>query len=150
MSYGFLSKMKPAWTELDHDQKEQLGPYLTFTDYRRIWAMGIFFLGSTALLPLFIVTIIHYQLIQTSVNSEFILRTERLTSNTRRVVTFFLDERLDALRFTVNEISYDDLTAPERLSEILRNLKLGFGGLTDLSVIDHKGMQVAYAGPFRL
>jgi len=150
MSDGFLSKFKPAWAELDHEQKEQLGPYLTFTDYRQIWALGIFLLGATALLPLFIVTIIHYQFIQTSVNSEFILRTERLTSNTRRVVTFFLEERLDALRFTVNENPYDDLTAPGRLSEILRNLKLGFGGLTDLSVIDHKGTQVAYAGPFRL
>ncbi len=150
MSYGILSKLKLAWTELDNDQKEQLGPYLTFTDYREIWAMGIFLLGATALLPLLIVTIIHYQLIQTSVNSEFILRTERLTSNTRRVVTFFLDERLDALRFTVNEIPYNDLTASDRLSEILSNLKLGFGGLTDLSVIDHKGTQLAYAGPFKL
>ena len=38
----------------------------------------------------------------------------------------------------------------EKLSEVLRNLKLGFGGLTDLSVIAQDGTQVAYAGPFHL
>jgi signal transduction histidine kinase len=65
-------------------------------------------------------------------------------------VTFFLEERLDALQFTINEIDYDRLVNPDRLAEILRNLKLGFGGLTDLSVIDDTGKQVAYAGPYNL
>jgi len=100
--------------------------------------------------PLIVVTIIHYQLIQKSVDSEIILRTERVASNARRAVTFFLEERLNALKFTVNEIEYDQLTNPDHLAEILRNLKLGFGGLTDLSVIDHTGILVAYAGPFKL
>jgi signal transduction histidine kinase len=65
-------------------------------------------------------------------------------------VSFFLEERLNALRFSVNEIAYDQLTDPDHLAEILRNLKMGFGGLTDLSVIAHTGSQVAYAGPFNL
>jgi signal transduction histidine kinase len=123
---------------------------LTFTDYRRIWAIGIFVLAATALVPLLVVTGIHYRLLQKSVDSELILRAERLSSNARRAVTFFLEERLNALRFTVNEIDYDLLTDPGHLAEILRNLKLGFGGLTDLSVIAHTGTQAAYAGPFNL
>ena len=101
-------------------------------------------------MPLLAITIIHYQLIQKSVDSELIFRTERLVSNARRAMTFFLEERLDALRFSVNEIGYDQLTNPNHLTVILRNLKLGFGGLTDLSVIDQTGIQVAYAGPFKL
>ena len=127
-----------------------LNPYLTFTDYRKIWAIGISTLAVAALLPLLVVTVIHYRLIERSVDSELILRTERLTSNARRAVTFFLEERLNALRFTVNELRYEQLTNPDHLAEVLRNLKLGFGGLTDLSVIDHDGIQVAYAGPFQL
>jgi signal transduction histidine kinase len=47
-------------------------------------------------------------------------------------------------------MGYDRLTNPGRLDEVLRNLKLGFGGLTDLSVIADTGTQVAYAGPFNL
>jgi signal transduction histidine kinase len=65
-------------------------------------------------------------------------------------VTFFLEEHLNALIFTVNEIEYEKLTNSDHLAELLRNLKLGFGGLTDLSVIDHTGIQIAYAGPFKM
>ena len=140
----------PIWPGFYRQDIKLLNPYLTFTNYGRLWAIGIFVLVATALVPLLVVTTIHYQLLQQSVDSELRLRTERLASNARRAVTFFLEERLDALRFTVNEINYDRLTDPDHLSEILRNLKLGFGGLTDLSVIDHTGNQVAYAGPFNL
>jgi len=142
-----LGSLRP---EFYHRTAEHLNPYFTFTDYRKIWAIGVFSLAATALMPLIVVTIIHNQLIQKSVDSEIILRTERVASNARRAVTFFLEERLNALRFTVNEIEYDQLTNSDLLAEILRNLKLGFGGLTDLSVIDHTGIQVAYAGPFKL
>ena len=51
-------------------------------------------LALLALLPLAVITIIHFQLIKSSVDSEFLLRTERLTSNARRAVTYFLEERL--------------------------------------------------------
>jgi len=142
-----LGSLRP---EFYHRTSEHLDPYFTFTDYRKIWGVGIFLLAVTALLPLVVVTIIYYQLIQKSVDSELILRTERVASNARRAVTFFLEERLNALRFTVNEIDYGRLTNPDDFAELLRNLKLGFGGLTDLSVISHAGIQVAYAGPFQL
>jgi two-component system NtrC family sensor kinase len=137
------------WPEFNPQDDKHLDPYFTFTDYRKIWVIGISVLVSTALVPLLAVTIIHYQLLQKSVDSELTLRAERLASNARRAVTFFLEERLDALRFTVSEIAYDQLTDLDHLAEILRNLKLGFGGLTDLSVIAHTGTQVAYAGPFK-
>ena len=78
--------------------------------------MGIFVLAIASLVPLVAVTIIHYRLIQKSLDSELILRTERLTSNARRAVTFLLEERLNALRFTVNEFGYDQLTNPDHLS----------------------------------
>lgn len=142
-----LGALRP---EFYHQTDEPLNPYLTFTNYRNIWLVGIFVLCFSALVPLLVITTFHYQLIQKSVDSELVLRTERLTSNARRTVTFFLEERLDALRFTVSEIGYDQLTNPAHLTEILRNLKLGFGGLTDLSVIADTGTQIAYAGPFDL
>ncbi len=138
------------WLVFYRQDNDHLNPYFTFSDYRQIWTIVISVLIATALVPLLAITIIHYELIQKSVDSELIFRAERLASNARRAVTFFLEERLDALRFSVNEIGYDQLTNPNHLTVILRNLKLGFGGLTDLSVIDHIGFQVAYAGPFKL
>ncbi len=146
-----LKRLQEAiWPRFHRNDDEHLSPYYTFQDYRQTWGMTIFILMATALVPLVIMTLIYYQLIETSINTESLLRTERLASNARRAVTFFLEERLDALTFTVNEMGYDRLTNPGRLSEVLRNLKLGFGGLTDLSVIADTGTQVTYAGPFNL
>jgi two-component system NtrC family sensor kinase len=146
----FRKTLGLIWPHFLRRDDEYLNPYFRFTDYRKIWGLGIFALVVAALLPLVAATSIHYRLIQKSVDSEIILRTERVASNARRAVTFFLEEHLNALRFTVSEIGYDQLTDPDHLAEILRNLKLGFGGLTDLSVIAHTGAQVAYAGPFNL
>ncbi len=138
------------WPQFHRNNDEHLNPYYTFQDYRQTWGMAIFILMTTALLPLIVMTLIYYQLIETSIDTESLLRTERATSNARRAVTFFLEERLAALTFTANEMGYDQLTNPGHLTEVLRNLKLGFGGLTDLSVIADSGTQVTYAGPFNL
>lgn len=148
MSGVFHNMLQLLRLEFNHQTDELLNPYFTFANYNKIWAIGILVLGITALVPLIAVIVIHYQLIQKSVDLEFTLRTERLTSNARSAVTFFLEERLNALRFTVNEIEYAQLTTSEPLSEVLRNIKLGFGGLSDLSVIAPNGNQIAYAGPF--
>ncbi|BBO71849.1 two-component sensor histidine kinase [Desulfosarcina alkanivorans] len=138
------------WPRFHRNPDGHPNPYTTFQDYRRTWGMAIFILMTTALLPLIVMTLIYYQLIETSIDTESLLRTERLASNARRAVTFFLEERLAALTFTVNEMGYERLTNPGRLAEVLSNLKLGFGGLTDLSVIADTGTQVTYAGPFNL
>jgi two-component system NtrC family sensor kinase len=147
----FRKALKLVWPQFyRRDTVNLLKHYFTFSNYRKIWGIGIITLVVAALLPLVAATYIHYQLIKQSVGSEIILRAERVTSNARRAVTFFLEEHLNALRFTLNETKYESLTNSDHLSEVLRNLKLGFGGLTDLSVIDDSGIQIAYAGPFKL
>jgi two-component system NtrC family sensor kinase len=144
------AKLKSLVPHFHRQNDEHLNPYYTFQDYRQIWGLVIFILMATALLPLVVMTLIYYQLVNHSIDTESLLRTERLASNARRAVTFFLEERLAALTFTINEMGYDRLNDPNRLEEVLKNLKLGFGGLTDLSVIADTGTQVAYAGPFNL
>mgnify|MGYP006425159253 FL=1 len=124
----------------NHRPNSHLKSFYTFTDYWRLWVLSVLILIATALLPLCIVTIIHYQLIQKSVDSELNLRAERLSSNATSAINFFMEERLDALIFTVNEIGYDQLTNKRKLDEIFKNLKLGSGGLTDLSVLDTDGV----------
>jgi signal transduction histidine kinase len=143
--------IKEFWPKFhDYKQNSHLRLFYTFTDYWRLWVLSILILIVTALLPLSIVTLIHYQLIQESVDTELNLRAERLTSNATSAINFFMEERLDALIFTVNEIGYEQLSNHKRLDEILKNLKLGFGGLSDLSVIDSDGKQINYSGPFNL
>jgi two-component system, NtrC family, sensor kinase len=149
MTEKILAFLKNIWPKF-HRHSVHLNSFYTFTNYWRLWTMSILILAVTALSPLCIVTLINYQLIQQSVDTELNLRAERLTATAKSAITFFLEERLDALIFTVNEMGYDRLKDNERLSEILKNLKLGFGGLSDLSVIDTEGNQITYAGSFNL
>ena len=146
----FHETVRLIWPEFYQKIPERLNPYFIFVDYLKIWGIGITLLTATVLIPLAVATITYYQMVQRSVDSEFMLRTERLASNARRAVTYFLEERLDALKFTVNEIGFDQLADADHLVAVLRNLRLGFGGLEDLSVIADTGVQIAYAGPFKL
>ncbi len=147
----FPDSLKAVWPEFNyHKKKEHLAAYYTFKNYQYLWTMSIFILAVTALSPLFMATLIYHQLIETSVDSDLNHRTKQLTTVAKSAVTFFMEERLNALTFTVNENGYEQLTESRRLAEILINLKLGFGGVTDISVLDADGNQVAYAGPFNL
>ncbi len=142
---------KHGWMRfLFHRYHVHLASFQTFSNYRGIWIISIIILAVTSLSPLVMATFINNRLIHKSVDSELVLQTDRVTSNAKRSVQFFLEERLNALRFIVNELPYYSLIDNEHLIKILSNLKLGFGGFTDLSIIDSDGNQVAYAGPFNL
>jgi signal transduction histidine kinase len=142
---------KQEWLAfLFHRHNAHLASFHTFSNYPRIWIISIIILAVTSLSPLVMATFINNRLIHKAVDSELVLQTDRVTSNAKRSVRFFLEERLNALRFVVNELPYYSLIDNEHLTKILINLKLGFGGFTDLSIIDSDGSQVAYAGPFNL
>ena len=102
--------------------------YFTFGSYRRAWMILIVSLSLTCLIPLSIITAIHQRNVDKAMNVERILRSERVASNARRSVANFLAERMDALRFIVNELDYGKLSHHEQLVTLLRNLKVGFGG----------------------
>ncbi|MFN2435702.1 MAG: two-component sensor histidine kinase, partial [Desulfotignum sp.] len=135
---------------LFHRPNIHLASFQTISNYPRIWIISILILAVTSLSPLVMATFINHRLIHKSVDAELVLQTDRVTSNAKRSMRFFLEERLNALRFIVNELPYYSLIDNEHLTKILSNLKLGFGGFTDLSIIDADGSQEAYAGPFNL
>ncbi|MFO7988607.1 MAG: sensor histidine kinase [Thermodesulfobacteriota bacterium] len=135
---------------LFHRPNIHLASFQTISNYPRIWIISILILAVTSLSPLVMATFTNNRLIHKSVDAELVLQTDRVTSNAKRSMRFFLEERLNALRFIVNELPYYTLIDNEHLAKILSNLKLGFGGFTDLSTIDADGSQIAYAGPFNL
>jgi signal transduction histidine kinase len=142
-----LEKLKPKFWDY---QDIAAGPYKHLFNFRRIWELAVMLVSLVALIPLVSITLIDYGVTQHSVESEVLLRTARLVSNTWRTVSFFLAQRISALDFVVRDNSYASLRDPERLSGILENLKQGFGGFVDLGVIDSTGRQITYAGPYKL
>lgn len=117
---------------------------------RRIWLRSVVLTAAVALIPLCLLAAIDYQVTQKAIESENILRTSRLVSNTRRTITFMLLERRHALQFLVRDNRLEALQSPERLEAILKSLQESFGDFTDLGVIDAQGRQITYSGPFDL
>jgi two-component system, NtrC family, sensor kinase len=126
------------------------GPFAHLFNFRRMWQLAVLLTVGVAVVPLVAITAVDYQVTQKSIESEIALRTSRLASNTRRAVSFFLEERRAALEFIVRDNSFESLNDPQRLQAILNNLKSSFGGFTDLGVIDPLGYQRMYVGPYRL
>jgi signal transduction histidine kinase len=118
--------------------------------YCYIWAVSITLLAVVSLVPLTLMVLYVYHSSEQAIYKENVLRILRLTSNTRREVTSFFEQRLNALRFTAQVETYRFLSRSDNLAAVLKNLKYGFGGIVDLGLIDASGIQVAYTGPFAL
>jgi signal transduction histidine kinase len=120
-------------------------------NYRRIWRTVVLLTGCVSLIPLIFITIVDYQVTQRAIESEFLLRTTRIISNTQRAISFFLVERKSALNFIIRDNDFPALENPDRLLKILENLQNSFGGgFMDLGLIDSDGLQRNYIGPYEL
>jgi signal transduction histidine kinase len=142
---NLFHKMKPKFWHAQAFTDDQV-----LFDYRKVWLMSIVLLISVSLLPLTMFVLFNFNLAYRTIKNENHLRTARITSNTRRALTFFLEERLDALRFIAQEKSIEALRDNLELVDLLRNLQMGFGGYIDIGLINASGLQISYAGPFDL
>ena len=84
-------------------------------NYRRIWRIVVFLTGCVSLIPLIFITVIDYQVTQHAIESEFLMRTTRIISNTQRAISFFLTERKSALNFIIKDNDQNALEDPDRL-----------------------------------
>ena len=119
-------------------------------NFQQLWRKTVLMTAGVSLIPLIFITIIDYNVTQHSMESEFLLHTSRVVSNTRRAISFFFKERRSSVNFIVYDNDFELLKGPKRLIEVLGNLKKGFGGFIDLGVIDSTGRQINYVGPYKL
>ena len=117
---------------------------------RRLWKTTVLIMTVVSLAPLIVMTAVDYKVTQDSVESEFLLRTSRIVSNTKRAIEFSLVERMAALDFIVQDNQFERLVDCARLEKILEHLRSSFGGFVDLGVIDSSGRQLCYVGPYDL
>ncbi len=103
-----------------------------------------------ALVPLMALAFFDHRVTQTHSETEAVLRTERLVSNTKRTVSFFLEERKQALQFIVEEFSFTELNNDNRLTSLLKSLSQAIGGYTDIGLFDQSGEHIRYIGPYDL
>jgi signal transduction histidine kinase len=147
MQMSYWSMLRPAFW--DHEDVAA-GPYKHLFNFRRMWRASVVLTAVVALVPLVFMTVVDYNVSQGAIESDIVYQTARLVSNTRRSISFFLSERKSALNFIDKDNTYEMLSDPLRLTALLDNLKKGFGGFTDLGVIDANGLQHCYVGPYNL
>jgi len=140
---SILKKLKPGF--LDH-KDVTAGPYRHHFDFQRIWKRAILVTATVALVPLIIWALSGYRLTMETIESELVLRTSQLISNSWRSVSLFLTERRSVLEFIAHDHTLGTLKDPARLAAILENLNKRFGGFTDLGIIDSSGKQITHAG----
>lgn len=121
-----------------------------FLNYQRIWLISFVLTATFAIIPVIFFAVLDYNLTRRSLENDAQARTSRLASNTWRSLSFFLDERKNALSYVVRSNSVEQLGNTEQLAKTLNSLHQSFGGFTDIGVIDATGVQSAYAGPHGL
>ncbi len=119
-------------------------------NYRRARILAVGMTALFSLAPLFSMAVFDYQISSSAAESEVRLQTARTVSNAKRAVSFYLVERLSALRFVLGDNTPYELQTSSRLAELLENLKESHGGFVDLGLIDQFGRQQAYAGQYNM
>ncbi len=142
-----MGSLKPKFWDY---QDVTSGPARRMFNFRRMWKLAFFLTTGVALVPLISMAVIDYKVTQHAIESEILLRTSRLVSNTQRTISYFMAERRSALDYVVHENTFEKLTDHAHLSKIIQDLKKAFGGFVDLGVIDPLGNQRNYIGPYRL
>ncbi len=147
MPISIFSRLKPRFW--DHEDAIG-GPYKHHFDFRRIWKRAVLVTATVALVPLIVWAVSGYRLNLDTIESELVLRTSQLVSNSWRSVSLFISERRSVLDFIAHDNTFETLNDTDRLTAILDNLNKRFGGFTDLGVIDSSGVQQTYVGPHQL
>jgi signal transduction histidine kinase len=116
-------------------------------NFRRKWILIVVLTSIVALTPMIVMTLIDFRLSRRAIETEIRMNTSRMVSNAWRTVSFFLSQRVSALRFVAQDNTYDALKRPERLKSLLENLDARIGGFKDIGLVDATGEMQAYSGP---
>ncbi len=133
-----------------NSMKDDESPLSVMPRYRRLWRYSIFITVVVAVFPLLIMTALNYQMDKSSYRSESRHKITRMLSNTKRTLSFVVQERRSVLSLIIKEHPYSELIKQGNLHSTLRNLQDSFGGFVDLGIINSVGDQIAYAGPYDL
>jgi two-component system, NtrC family, sensor kinase len=102
------------------------------------------------LVPLILMALVNHHQYQSALKDEIVDPMKALVNKTKHSFELFLTNRTATVRFIATAYSYDELADEKRLNRIFRSLKQEFEGFVDLGLIDAKGVQVSYAGPYDL
>ena len=104
-----------------------------------------------AVLPMLVVSSIVLYQFDSSYHEKVYTHLEELALNHKQNIDNFLKEKLGDIRLLATTFSFEELSNEDFLRARLESLQQIFGPVfVDLGVVNARGIQVAYAGPFKL
>ncbi len=121
------------------------------TDYPAFFRKRIFIIIAVSITPMILVSgIILYQF-NRSYHEKVHAHLAELVLKHKQNIDGFLVEKLGNIRVLAKTFSFEELGDESFLRDRLEILQRGYGPVfVDLGVINSQGLQVAYAGPFKL
>ena len=138
---------KPNWLKRIFSDVEDYHQSLTSPGrYRRFRRTLSMVMVATFLFPLILTTMLSYF----EYRSQMLANLRWNAESAKKTIETFLSELQNVLIYTANGHTYDELIDQDYLNELFHRLKSNYPGVVDLGIIDHKGIQRAYAGPYEL
>jgi two-component system NtrC family sensor kinase len=101
---------------------------------------------ATFLIPLILTTMLSYY----EYRSQMLANLRWNAESAKKTIETFLTELQTVFIYTANGQTYEELVDQDNLNKLYQRLKSHYPGVVDLGIIDHKGIQQAYAGPYEL
>ncbi len=124
--------------------------FLTKDRYDRLKVKIFLLIGLLAGIPLMILTIASFLWLQSNVKEDINNQVKWQLESTSQSIGFFIEEKLSALRFLSATYSYNELSDKKFLYSLFVNFRQEFGELVDFGIVDEKGIQRSYVGPYQL
>jgi two-component system, NtrC family, sensor kinase len=119
--------------------------------YRSLTRKMILTIIIVSITPLILVGSIILYRFHVSYHEKVEAHLQELVLKHKQTIDNFLKEKLGDIRFLAETFRYDELKDASFLQERLDLLQQSFGPVfVDMGVVNSRGLQVAYAGPFRL
>ncbi len=141
-----VSLLKNPLAELQGEVDDVVSP-VRYTLLRRK-IIGL--MAAATLIPLTVMAVLNYYEHQNAMTREIQNPLRVLVNKTKNSFELFLTERSSTVSLIASAYSYQELSDERNLARIFTVMKKEFGGFVDLGLIDERGTQVSYVGPYEL
>lgn len=118
--------------------------------YRILRRNMIILMILITLIPLLLMAFVNYHEYRSALKDEILSPLRVLVNKTKHSFELFLAERLSTVSFISSAYTFEELANENTLNHIFRVMKREFRGFVDIGLIDAKGIQISYVGPYDL
>ena len=119
--------------------------------YRVLLRTVVFVILVTAITPMAVVTLFILEEFKMSYHKKLYDNLELLARKHKKNIDMFLKEKLMDINLMANSNGFEELSNEVKLNKIFNVIQRSYDRVfVDLGIVNHEGVQIAYAGPHKL